>query len=93
MDATSAADNVLAYIIYIIKQIAESIEHGIRRSLILYGIRVDDDPQSERLHFDVNIRARDDRVAIVVYGPRGIPVDMNLLSTEHFDFRILGERL
>ena len=66
----SASGNILAYIIYIIKEVAEGIEHGVGLCFVFYGIGIDDGLESQGLHLHINVGTGHDGVAVVVDGSR-----------------------
>ena len=62
--------DVLAYIIYIIKEIAECIQQGVGLCYILCSVRIGDDMQTQMLDADVNVSTCHDGIAIVMNGTR-----------------------
>ena len=68
--------NVLAYIINIIKEVTECVQHRVWLSCILARIRINQNPDALRLHVYVNLGVSHYRVAIIVYGSRLLARDV-----------------
>ena len=60
--ASSLVNNVLAYIIYIIKEIAEGVEQWVGFSGVFYDVRVGNDIDTHALYVDVDVCASHNRV-------------------------------
>ena len=78
--------DVLAYIIYIIKEVAEGVQHRIGLGHVFRSLGIGDDAQSQVLNADINVSAGHDGVAVVVDGARLGTVDMQLVGAEGLDF-------
>ena len=73
---------ILAYIIYIIKEVAKSIKHRIGLSLILGSLRIGENLYAVVLNMNINLAIGHNRVAIVVYRPSLLTADVQLFGAE-----------
>ena len=85
LNASSALADVLTYIIDIIKEVAEGIQHLVGLSAIFGSIGIGDDVDAQMLDVHVDIRSRHDGVAVIVDGPGVVAVYVQALRTEGLD--------
>ena len=82
LDTTSY---VFAYIIYIIKEVAEGIEHGVRLCSVFCSFRIGQNADAQMLYVYVDICARYYGVAIIVDCSWLFAVYANALCSEGFN--------
>ena len=82
----AAPSDVLTYIIYIIKEVAEGIEHRVGLRIVLDGIGIHYDAYALGLHCHVHVGIGHDWVAVIVYGSGLVTVHLDALGTEGLDF-------
>jgi len=86
-------DNILAYIINIIKEVAEGIKHLIGLGCILRGIGIGDDADAHGFDIDIDIFTGHEWVAIEMDGTWLCAMDMDALAAEGLDLGIVAQRL
>ena len=76
LNPVARLSDVLTYIIYIIKEVAESVQQEIGLTQVFCHLRIGHDIDAMMLDVDVDILARHDGVAIVVDGSGLLAMDM-----------------
>ena len=85
--------DVLTYIIYIIKEIAEGIQHEVGLAGILFLLWIRQDTDALRLDMYVDLPACHDGIAVVMDGSRFTALDMQTLRSESLDLRVVTQCL
>ena len=93
MDATTTLGDVLAYIVYIIKEVAEGVEQLVGFSIVLSCFGIGDDVDAEVFDVDVDVSTRHDGVTVVVDGSWLVAMDMQALGAEGLDLGVVAQSL
>ena len=91
--AASLLADVLAYIVYIIKEVAEGVEYGVGLCRVLGRRGVGDDADTQRLYVDVDVAVGHHGVAVEVDGARLLAADVDVIGTESLDLRVVAQGL
>ena len=86
LDATSLFLYIIAYIIYITKEIRKGIEHRIGLRIVFNHLGIGDDADATLLDMHVNVATGGRRVAIKMDGSRLGTVNPDALGAEGLDF-------
>ena len=84
---------ILAYIIYIIKEIAEGVQNLIGLCLILAHLRVGNNLDTQMLNVHVDVVVGHDGITVEVDSSRFLAMDVQAARAERLDFRVVAQRL